>query len=300
MASPQYGIFALGTRSHYYLELDLLPGAEPAEMVAALSLVHQARCTTGGANLVAGVAPSIWRSLAPEECPADSADFTSVRGPNGYAMPATQHAAWVWVAGDGYDTVFDVARATEHSLAGCAKVAEQTPGFTYLDSRDLTGFVDGTANPGLDEAPKVCVVPEGSPAAGSSIVLVQRWVHDLAGFESLSLADQEAVFGRTKAASIELGTDEKPDDAHIARVEIDDASGGELAIFRRSASFGDVITHGLMFVGFTNRQLTVSRMLERMAGGADGKRDRLTYFSTPVTGAFYVVPSVEALTRFKP
>ena len=32
--------------------------------------------------------------------------------------------------------------------------------------RDLTGFIDGTKNPSLLEAPDVALVPEGAPGAG--------------------------------------------------------------------------------------------------------------------------------------
>jgi putative iron-dependent peroxidase len=39
------------------------------------------------------------------------------------------------------------------------------------------------------------------------------------------------------------------------------------------------------------------RMLEQMAG-IDGPRDALTRYTTPLTGAYYFVPSVQALASF--
>jgi putative iron-dependent peroxidase len=39
-------------------------------------------------------------------------------------------------------------------------------------------------------------------------------------------------------------------------------------------------------------------MLARMAGAEDGIRDALTRYTTAVSGAYYFVPSVEALRRF--
>jgi putative iron-dependent peroxidase len=39
-------------------------------------------------------------------------------------------------------------------------------------------------------------------------------------------------------------------------------------------------------------------MLARMAGAEDGIRDALTKYTTAVSGAYYFVPSVEALRRF--
>jgi putative iron-dependent peroxidase len=38
-------------------------------------------------------------------------------------------------------------------------------------------------------------------------------------------------------------------------------------------------------------------MLSSMAGLKTGTRDALTYFTTPVTGAYYVVPSTEGIAR---
>lgn len=40
MPTPQPGIFALGTRSHHHLELDLAPGADRAAVVAALGALR--------------------------------------------------------------------------------------------------------------------------------------------------------------------------------------------------------------------------------------------------------------------
>jgi len=40
----------------------------------------------------------------------------------------------------------------------------------------------------------------------------------------------------------------------------------------------------------------VARMLESMAGLVSGRRDALTYFTTPLTGAYYFIPSTRSLT----
>ena len=53
------------------------------------------------------------------------------------------------------------------------------PGFQYRDSRDLTGFIDGTENPEGEEARQTAIIPAGSPGEGGSFVLSQKWVHDL-------------------------------------------------------------------------------------------------------------------------
>lgn len=120
-------------------------------------------------------------------------------------------------------------------------------------------------------------------------------MHDLDAFEALPVAAQEAVFGRTKVDSVELDADEKPASAHIARVVIEE-DGEEPEVFRRSTSFGDLEEHGLVFVAFSAEQRRLAMMLDRMVGAGDGIRDELTRYSTPVTGAYCVVPSIEALS----
>ncbi len=300
MPTPQPGIFALGTRSHYYLELDLRPDADPRDLVDAVAELREPRATTGGANLVVAYGAELWRRVAPDGVPSGLGPFTTIEGIDGTTVPAAQHDAWIWTHGLAYDVVFDVARAVAEAVAPAATVAAEHAGFTYGASRDLTGFEDGTENPPVDEAPFVATVPEGEPGAGGSVVLFQRWNHDLGAFHALGLHDQELVFGRTKAASDEIPDEERPEDAHISRVVIEDDEGEELEVFRRSTSHGTVAEHGLLFVAFSADVARLERMLHRMYGLEDGRRDRLTDFSTVVSSAWYVAPSLEAMRTSAP
>jgi len=50
-----------------------------------------------------------------------------------------------------------------------------------------------------------------------------------------------------------------------------------------------------MFIGSSCDQHRLARMLARMGGAEDGIRDALTRNTTVVSGAYYFVPSVEAL-----
>jgi putative iron-dependent peroxidase len=95
--------------------------------------------------------------------------------------------------------------------------------------------------------------------------------------------------------SVEL-TD-KPPDSHAASTDQDRFG----KIFRRNMPYGTVTDHGTMFVGFSSNQRRLSTMLETMAGLAGGERDSLTYYTRPLTGAYYFVPSTDALRRmFEP
>ena len=298
MHVAQSGIFALGTGSHSYLEFDLHERADPLTLVQVIANLREPRTTTGGVNLVAGFRPSLWRRVAPQEMPAEVTDFDQVvRGVDGYSMPATQHDLWLWVAGHAYDKVFDVTREAVQALAPVATLALEVAGWTYKENRDLTGFIDGTENPSLSVAPEVALVPDGSPGAGGSVVLVQKWTHDSAAFEALTLEEQEKVIGRTKDTSIELAEEVQGATSHVSRTTIEE-HGVEQHIFRRNTPFGTATEHGTMFIGFSSDQQRLARMLARMAGAEDGIRDALTRYTTAVSGAYYFVPSVEALRRF--
>ena len=291
MATPQPGIFAQGTRAHRHLEFVLRPDVPTADVLAALAPLRQPSVSAGGANIVVGFSPTLWRQLSPDAAPADLTEFPDLDG-----VPGTEHDVWVWIHGSDDAVLFDVARSTTALLAPIAAVAVEVGGFVYHDGRDLTGFIDGTENPSVEEAFEVATVADGQVGAGGSFAITQRWVHDLDSFGRLPVREQENVFGRSKADSVEMDDDVKPPTAHIARVVMEDDEGEEIEIFRRSVPYGTVTEHGLHFVAFSADPHRFTAMLQRMFGAAeDGLRDRLTDFSTPVTGAYWFVPSVQAL-----
>ena len=170
----------------------------------------------------------------------------------------------------------------------------------YRDSRDLTGFIDGTENPPVEEAFDVALVPDGRPGAGGAFVLAQKWVHDLTAFHAQSQPDQEGTIGRTKPDSIELDDDVKPPTAHIARVVIEE-DGEELELYRRSTPYGRVREAGLYFLAFSADPSRFTKMMRRMFGvSGDGLHDHLTDFTRPVSGAYYFAPSLDALDGILP
>lgn len=298
MRVAQSGIFALGTGSHSYMEFDLQDQADPLTLVQTIANLREPSTTTGGINLVAGFRPSLWARVAPQDMPEGVADFEhDVRGVDGYTMPATQHDLWLWAASHAYDKVFDVTKEARQALASIASLALEVAGWTYKENRDLTGFIDGTENPSLSEAPAVALIPENMPGAGGSIVLVQKWTHDAAAFDALPVSAQEKVIGRTKDTSIELDEDVRGPQSHVSRTVLV-VGGEERHIFRRNTPFGTATEHGTMFIGFSCEQSRLSRMLARMAGAEDGIRDALTYYTTAVSGAYYFVPSIESLHAF--
>ena len=294
MYTPQAGIFALGTSSHAYLEFDLLDTKNCKAFAAAISAIREPRTTTGGVNFVIGFRPELWSELLPDDVPVGVEGFNKeIQGVEGFVMPATQHDALVWLSGSTYDVIFDMAHSVVRDLAGLASLAEETSSWSYRHDRDLTGFIDGSENPTLLEAPADALLPEGVPGAAGSVLLLQKWKHKTAEWEAVPVKQQELIMGRTKADSIEL--ENKPEDSHVARTDQDKFGN----IFRRNMPYGDVQDHGTVFVGFSADQKRLSKMLDSMAGLLNGTRDALTRYTQPLTGSYYFVPSVESLRALR-
>ena len=294
MYTPQAGIFALGTSSHAYLEFDLIDAKKCKEFASTISAIREPRTTTGGVNFVIGFRPELWREIAQGDAPSGVTGFNKgIEGSEGFVMPSTQHDALAWLSGSAYDVIFDMARAVVHDLAGLASLGEETSSWSYRHDRDLTGFVDGSENPTLLDAPSAALLPEGVPGAAGTVLLLQKWRHKVAEWEAQSVPQQERIIGRTKLDSIEL--ENKPSDSHVARTDQDEFGN----IFRRNMPYGTVDEHGTMFVGFSSDQRRLSRMLESMAGLVTGTRDALTRFTQPLTGSYYFVPAAESLRRLR-
>jgi putative iron-dependent peroxidase len=299
VATAQVGIFGSGTVEHFYAELDLRHGASPPALVASLATLIGPTTTVRGVNTVVGVRPELWAQVSPDAALPDTVGFDDdVVGVGGFRMPGTQHDAWMWIAGGARDIVFDAGVDALRDVGPLTTVASEVNGWVYRHDRDLTGFIDGTENPSQLEQHDVAVRPDG-PGAGTSIVLVQQWRHHTTEFASLPVGEQERVIGRGKADSVELAAGAMPADSHVSRTVLE-RDGEELPIFRRNTAYGGVTDHGTMFVGFSREQYRLAEMLRRMAGVTDGVRDALTRYATPLTGAYYVVPAVEALVQLLP
>lgn len=283
---PQPGIFAVGESEHCFVELDLVSGADFGALASGLAAVFGPESVVAGVNTVIGFRPELWGSATVQS-------FDRIEG-DGIVMPATQHDAWFWIAGGDRSTVFDSTVALLDSLRSVAAPASELVGWPYRERRDLTGFIDGTENPTPLESRAAAASEDGS-----SVLLFQQWVH-LPSWRALPTDEQERVIGRTKPDSVQFDDDVMPADSHVSRNVVEE-NGEELAIFRRNVAYGGPTDHGTVFVGFCATQHPLDIMLRRMAGAVDdGIRDALTRYTTPVSGAYYVIPSLDALRSYVP
>ncbi len=297
MSDPQPGLFAQGLTHHFHVEFALKPNANTDDVREAIASARREATWLPGPNVTWGFSPALWASIQPSDLPATVLPFAEVRGVQGLVAPSTQWDIWAWCSSASAESVASTAAMIVSTLAPVADLKLELPAYTAPDSRDPTGFIDGTENPLPDEAYDVALFAEGSVGEGGSAVLVQKWVHKLAEFEELPQDEQEDVIGRTREASIQLPDDVMPATSHVSRNTVLDEAGEERHIYRRNTQFnvGDEV--GTQFIGATNDPALMIEMVERMFGAtSDGVIDRLVLFSDAVSGSFYFAPSMQALT----
>ena len=196
------------------------------------------------------------------------------------------------------DLCFELATQIMTRLDGAVTVADEVHGFRYFDERDLLGFVDGTENPTGAAAVRATLIGAEDPGfTGGSYVIVQKYLHDLAGWNALPAEEQEKIIGREKLSDIELADDVKPTSAHNALTTIT-VDGEEVDILRDNMPFGSVGDgeYGTYFIGYARSPATIEQMLVNMfVGSPEGNYDRLLDFSRAVTGNLFFVPSVPLL-----
>ena len=290
MSNHQAAIFEESHAHHLYLEFEtpIVTGALPgAELLAApVSRVHETLAFSGK------VLDGIDHRLVPPELKP----FEAIDGLDDLVAPATQGDVFVWIQSNQRDEVFARGLAWTRALNPVAQLIQEEHGFLFRDSRDLTGFIDGTENPKGDERLEVALIDSGSHAGGS-FVMTQRWLHDLASFHDQEVEEQERVIGRTQKSSIELDEEHMPSDSHVSRTEIE-RDGSEVEIYRRSTPTGGMTDAGLFFLAFSAELHRFTWILESMFGKTeDNVRDQLLSFTKPLSGSYYFAPNIQALTR---
>ena len=281
----QPGIYRAPTRWAYFLEFNRHADADPKTLISQIAQAPRPAVVAFGPTLLGELGSRI--TVPP------LAGFEPVVGPT-FRAPASQSELLLWYRDDNYDALFDLARQATLALQD-ATLTEHTACFDYHESRDLTGFEDGTANPKGDAIVAAAEIPDGQSGAGGSFVLGQKWVHNLAAFNALPVEDQERVIGRTKVDSIELEGDAMPEDSHVSRTDLK-IDGVAQKIYRRSMPFGDVATHGLYFFAFACEQSRLQVLLASMFDTArSGVSDRLLNYSSPIGGSYWFAPSAAHL-----
>jgi len=302
VAEPQTAIIPEPNENALFLVLRMRQAADQLPMVVRTiaqipAIAEKLAAADRRAKLVSAVSigPEFWDVISPASRPAGLRPFIPVAA-EGRTAPATGGDLLFHVISRRHDLNFELALRLKRALGDAAEVMDEVHGFRYLDSRDLTGFIDGTENPkGRARAEVALIGAEDREFAGGSYVFTQRYVHNLEKWAAVETKDQERIIGRRKRDSKDLAAKAKPPTAHINRVTIEE-DGQELKIVRHSFPYGTVSEAGLFFIAYSRTLDIPERMLNRMMGAAgDGLHDRLMEFTTAVSGAHFFAPSLNVL-----
>ena len=296
------------TRAAIFLVVTINRGDENNALVRSLcgdlaALLRSVgfRDPPGNLSCVMAFGSDIWDRLFGEPRPAELHVFKEIRSGTRHAV-STPGDLLFHIRAQHMDLCFELTALIMTRLGGAVSTEDEVHGFRYFDSRDLMGFVDGTENPAdLAAVNATLIGKEDSAFAGGSYVIVQKYLHNLAGWNKLSTEAQEHIIGRTKLSDVELDDAIKPTSAHSALTTIKE-DGKEIKILRDNMPFGEASKgeFGTYFIGYSRSPRTIEQMLENMfVGRPPGNYDRILDFSTAISGSLFFVPSATFLESLK-
>lgn len=292
------------TRSAIFLVATIADGSDHAETVRAwcadVAAVVRAvghRVPDGNLSCVCGFGSDAWDRLFGTPRPAALHRFREF-GTGERMAPATPGDLLLHIRAESMDLCFELGTQLLGKLGDAVRVVDEVHGFRNFDMRAMIGFVDGTENPTGREAVDFTVIgDEDTEFAGGSYVMVQKYLHDMAGWNALPVETQELIIGRKKLSDIELDASVKPSNSHSALTTLDE-NGQEVKILRNNMVFGrpGAGEFGTYFIAYARSPAPIEQMLENMfVGRPPGNYDRLLDFSRAVTGGLFFVPSAELL-----
>src|SRR5215467_7233241 len=232
------------TRAAVFLIVTINPGPDNRAAVRAFctdlpGIIRAVDFRELEANLtcVMGVGSEAWDRLFGDPRPAELHPFSEIRAGSRHAV-STPGDLLFHIRAKHMDLCFELAANIVASLGNAVAAVDEVHGFRYFDDRDLLGFVDGTENPRGQAVIEAAIIGDEDPAfAGGSYVIVQKYLHDMDGWNALSTEAQERIIGREKLSDIELNDKVKPTSAHNALTTITE-NGQEFKILRDNMPFG--------------------------------------------------------------
>ncbi|MDR2367251.1 MAG: Dyp-type peroxidase [Deltaproteobacteria bacterium] len=243
-----------------------------------------------------------WPRLFPDRpVPDELQPFEPIVGEK-HVAPSTPGDIFIHVRSARMDVCQQLAGIISQALDGAVEPIDETHGFRNFDGRAIVGFVDGTENPTGDDTETFATIAPAKTGqadfSGGSYVFIQKYLHDIKGWEALPVEEQEKAIGRRKYDDLELPDGAKPENAHNAVTNIKAEDGSELKIVRANIPFANASRgeYGTYFLGYAGKFSTTRRMLQNMfVGDPPGNADRLLDFSKAVTGTLFFAPSPDLL-----
>lgn len=300
MAREQWGICSEANLHGLHLFFNAHEGYEPAirEALSQLPKLFEELNEQFSESMFSGVVAigaNFWSELYPNNIPEGLKPFPSMRHEDRH-MPAVPVDLFFQLRSDRQDVNYIASRRLHNLFGEMLELIEQVPCFRYLDGRDLTGFIKGTANPKGRERRGVALVTEDGPFKGGSYLHAQRFRHHLNRWQRTPTDEQELIIGRHLEDNNRLDQEELPETAHVFRARCFDRQGERIQILRQGMPYGNLNTQGLLFLSYCAKPDSFEKILANMVFGSDaGNYDHLLNYTTAETGAAFFAPSIDYL-----
>lgn len=295
----QRGILAAVPDQAQYLFFSLAQPLSPRQsqrraLAQALCALRDAGADDGG--LVVGLSAAALTVLGARVPGLRAFPSFKAQPPARNPWRSNQTALWCWLRGQDAGDLALRALQLKRLLAPALRLQSQQAAFCHARGanglgRDLTGYEDGSENPGPRKAVGVALMRPGTAGLdGASLVAVQRWQHAMGTFAAMSQQRQDALIGRRRSDNAELS--DAPASAHVKRTE-QEAFAPPAFVLRRSMPWLAGPRMGLMFVAFAHSLDAFEAQWRRMLGADDGVPDALFSFSRPLSGDYYWCPPLQ-------
>ena len=238
---------------------------------------------TGNLSCIMGFGSDAWDRLFGSPRPAELHPFREISAGSRHAV-ATPGDLLFHIRAEREDLCFELAAQIMAKLgSGYRSSMKSTASATSMRAI-CSGLLTERKIPANQAAIEAALIGGEDPAfTGGSYVIVQKYLHDMTGWNALPTEAQEQIIGRTKLADVELDDTVKPTSAHNALTIIEE-NGKEVKILRDNMVFGQAGhgEFGTYFIGYASTPRITEQMLQNMfVGRPPGNYDRSWISAAP-------------------
>jgi len=268
-------------------------------MIPDLVSQIQAQFPKAELHAAIGFSKLIWSELDNKQ-PQELDRFPAFKGPETEITP-TDVDLVLHIRAMRHDASFQLTQSLFALFDDSVELVEEVQCFLYKDSRDLTGFVDGTENPQGEQRKAVALVgDEDADYRHGSYFNLMRFSHNLTKWQKEDLKTQEDTYGRTKEDNEEYPSADKSPNAHTKRTSLKDEDGKSIEILRQSMPYGNLNDQGLMFASYGKSASHFNLMLKSMIlGDEQGHTDHLMRYTTAKTAQAFFMPPTTWFHKFQ-
>jgi porphyrinogen peroxidase len=297
MAREQSGICAEANLHCCYVLLNALDGHEhyirlQLAKVPMLAERLSDQFSEAMLNVVVAVGQNYWPHLYPDMQPDPWPDFTD----NQAELPVVSPDLLIQIRADRFDVIHIATQQIYHLLQPHVDLYEQLHAFRYLDGRNLIGFHDSPDNP-KGKLRRSCALISNelkSPASAGSYVYMLRYQYDLQRWQQLTMAEQEAVMGRSKLDGHLVPSAQRLPNSHADKTALENERGRRQILWQ-NMPVADIRSQGMISVGFSANSTDIPDWLVYRLGKDTENADLLLDYCQIEAGAAFFAPSINFL-----